>query len=85
MSEAKSGVQGEYGAVFATRVPSFMSITRVAVQSFGRAEKKSWYAGFHKKQLRVAPLRRSEAKIGGAGLCHGTETCHWGRSKVQKP
>jgi len=33
----------------------------------------------------VAPLRRSEAEIGGAGLCHGTEICQRGRSKVQKP
>jgi len=71
--------------VFAVRVQSLLSITRFAVQSFGRAEKKSWYTGFNKKQLRVAPLRRSEAKIGGAGLCHGTDTSHWGRSKAQKP
>jgi len=71
--------------VFAVRAQNPLSFTCFAVQSFGRAEKKSWYAGFHKKQLRVAPLRRSEAEIGGAGLCHGTEICHWGRSKMQKP
>jgi hypothetical protein len=71
--------------VFAVRVQNPLSFTRFAVQSFGRAEKKSWYTGFHKKQLRVAPLRRSEAKIGGAGLCHCTEIRHWGRNKVQKP
>jgi hypothetical protein len=70
---------------FAVRVQNLLSFTRFAVQSFGRAEKKSWYIGLHKKQLRVAPLRRSEAEIGGAGLCHGTEICHWGRSKAQKP
>jgi len=33
----------------------------------------------------VAPLRRSEAEIGGAGFCHGTEICHRCKSKVQKP
>jgi hypothetical protein len=44
------------------RVQSSLSFTRFAVQSFGRAEKKSWYTGFHKKQLRVAPLRRSASR-----------------------
>ena len=69
MSEAKSGVQacltaagrqGEYGAGFCSHGTGLLSIVSFAVQSFGRAEKKSWYVWFHKKQLRVAPLRRSQ-------------------------
>jgi len=45
---------------YAFRAVPRMSEAKSGVQSVGRAEKKSWYTEFHKKQLRVAPLSRSQ-------------------------
>jgi len=82
--------------VFAVRAQSPLSITRFAVQSFGRAGKKSWYTGFHKKQLRVAPLRRSKetrseatkfrtAELVAPGFQHQCRYCHGSSTVMQKP
>jgi len=43
--------------VFAVRVQSPLSFTSIAVQGFGRAEKKSWYTGFHREYWRVRGTR----------------------------
>jgi len=78
------------------RVQNPLSITRFAVQSFGRAEKKSWHIGFHKKQLRVAPLRRSQetrseatkfrtAELVAPGFQHQCRYCHGSSVVMQKP
>ena len=70
---------------YAFRAVPRMSEAKSGVQSFGRVEKKSWYTGFHKKQLRVAPLRRSKETRSKATKFRIAELVAPGFVMVQKP